>query len=143
MSDVMAQYRLSDINKGSTSRSKWAKEFVQILDLFFRQPAARQKYDLLQQKAYAGAYYRGACNLLDDGLYAQARRWYQTSVQYQLKFLLNPHWWVGFIRTFFGKSGNALYLHLKVWLAQRGLLDIRYDWWTALSVAEAGQKIRS
>lgn len=136
ISDTLAQYRISDINKGFVMRSKWAEEFVWILDQFFLRAETDPKFTLLRQLAYARAYYNGACSLLDDGLYFRARQWYQSSAKYSLKFLLGIRWWVGFIRTFLGKDGNLFYLNLKVWLAKKGLLDISYDWWTALKLAE-------
>ena len=141
--DVMAQYRLSKINKGTIQRSSWAAEFVQIVDHFFREPAAQEKYAALQAQAYAGAHYKGAGILLDDGFYAQARQWYRIAAQYHPDFLLKIRWWVGFLRTFVGKSGNIFYLDLKFWLAKRRLLDIRYDWWTALRISEEQNKTQT
>jgi glycosyltransferase involved in cell wall biosynthesis len=137
--DVMAQYRLSDINKGSISRSKWAAEFIQILDLFFLHHTG--KYDSFRSMAYAGAYYHGACSLLDDGLYTQARQWYLQSTKLQPKRLATLRWWIGFVRTWLGHAGNHLYINTKILLAKTGLRANRYDWWIALALAKNKEKV--
>jgi glycosyltransferase involved in cell wall biosynthesis len=139
--EFMAQYRISNINKGSTSRSKWAEEFIQVLDRFYLRPEADEKFSQLMQPAYAGAYYHGACSLLDDGLYFQARQWYGKTIKHRFTYLFQIRWWVGVIRTFLERVGNSFYLDLKVWLAKKSLLDIRYDWWTALKMANNKTRI--
>lgn len=136
ISDVIAQYRISRINKGSTLRSKWAEEFIRILDAYFVKPEADKKFGMLKQDAYAWASYNGAGGLLDDGFYSLARQWYLRAAKFQPKLLLGVRWWIGLLRTFWGQNGNVFYLDLKFWLAKKGLLDIRYDWWMALRLAE-------
>ena len=137
--EVMAQYRISKFNKGSISRSKWAEEFVQILDNFYLQPEAKHKFGQYERSAYAGAYYNGACSLLDESFYVQARRWYLISAKYSQNILFGVRWWIGFIRTFLGKGGNILYVNLKIWLAKKNLIDFQYDWWVALTLSETNK----
>lgn len=134
--NVIAQYRLSSINKGTTLRYKWAEEFVRVLDIFFLHSETQQMFFSLKKQAYAGAYYSAACSLLDDGSYSQSRHSYRAAVSRHIPFLFTIRWWIGFIRTFLGRRGNTIYLSLKVWMAQKNLLDVRYDWWTNLKIID-------
>jgi glycosyltransferase involved in cell wall biosynthesis len=134
--DVMAQYRLTGKNKGALKRSEWSHEFLKILEKFFGKSGHARAFHKYKNIAYAWAYYRGACNLLDDENYRESRRWYKQVLQHHASFLLNPRWWINFMRTFIGKSGNEQYSRFKVWLAKLGLLDIRYDWWTSLRMLQ-------
>jgi len=130
--DVVAQYRISSINKGVTHQSAWANEYVRILDKFYRQQPERQIYLEFWDQAYAGAYYRGACNLLDDGYYSSARQWYIQAASCHKPFLFRRSWWRNYFRTYLGKVGNEIFVRMKIWLAHIGLLNIEYDWWTSL-----------
>jgi glycosyltransferase involved in cell wall biosynthesis len=134
---VVAQYRLSENNKGAKQRSMWSYEFIRILDDFFAQPDLKAEAKLLFDRAYAGAYYRGACNFLDDEQYNQSRDWFLKAVQHQKIYLFYVSWWRNFLRTFLGTDGNALYNQAKLMLARAGILNIDYDWWTALRKAVA------
>ncbi len=129
---VVAQYRISEINKGATQRSSWASEFVKILDDYFARPGVPTGN---KRAAYAGAYYRGGCNLLDDENFSQARAWFIKAMQADSSLLRSPGYWRNYLRTFFGEPGNRFYSWLKVWMAQKGLLNIEYDWWTALRLS--------
>jgi glycosyltransferase involved in cell wall biosynthesis len=134
--EVMAQYRLTGKNKGAVKRSEWSHEFLRILDKFFEKRGDARAFQKYKNIAYAWAYYRGACNILDDENFPEAQKWYCQALQYRASFLLNPRWWINFMRTFIGKSGNEHYSRLKVQLARFGLLDIRYDWWTGLRMLQ-------
>lgn len=137
-SDVAAQYRLSENNKGMKQRSKWSYEFIRILDAFFAQPDLKTEWESLYKRAYAGAYYRGACNFLDDEQYPLAREWFISAAAQRKQYLLQIKWWRNYIRTFLGERGNEFYNKTKLTLAQAGILNIDYDWWTALRKVGTG-----
>lgn len=130
--DVVAQYRISEINKGATQRSGWASEFVKILDDHFARPGISTKN---KKTAYAGAFYRGACNLLDDENFSQARAWFIKAMEADSSLLRSPGYWRNYLRTFLGQQGNQFYLQMKIWLAKIGLINVEYDWWTALKLS--------
>jgi glycosyltransferase involved in cell wall biosynthesis len=136
--NIAAQYRLSENNKGMKQRSMWSYEFVRILDGFFAQPHLKARWESLHKRAYAGAYYRGACNFLDDAQYTLARQWFVSATAHHKPYLLQPRWWRNYARTFLGESGNELYNKMKLALAQAGFLNIDYDWWTALRKVGTG-----
>lgn len=138
--DVVAQYRISSVNKGSRQREMWSQELVQILDDFFARPNLSSQYKNLLDDAYAGAYYRGACNFLDVGSYPQARSWFLTALKHKKSYIFRLGWWRSFLRTWIGLKGNQYYLAAKYFFARAGMINIQYDWWTALYLKEKGRK---
>lgn len=135
---VMAQYRLSNSNKGVISRSKWSYEFLKILDKFYDSREDKSDFYMYKDAAYAMAYYRGACNMLDDERYTISRKWYILALKRRLSFLLNLRWLVNFMRTFLGKRGNFQFIKFKTWLGKLGILDISHDWWIGLQLSQSG-----
>jgi glycosyltransferase involved in cell wall biosynthesis len=126
--DEMALFRVSEKNKGSTQRVKWAYEFEMIAELILME----QHQNSLVQKAkgsiMGGAYFRGADAFYQDGYYSESRVWLLKSTKAKLSYLLKPGWWRRMIFSFFGNKGRKTFLKMKIMLATKNIIKAPFDW---------------
>ena len=132
VSEIIAQFRLSQMNKGVLQRSKWAAEFVKILENFYQRADLPPKVLKIKQKAYGGAYYRGAASFLEDELYNDARQWFLRAIRVYPYYLIKPGWWKKMTKTFIGKKGNRCLKSLKILLRRLAIAQFDYDWQVGL-----------
>ena len=106
ISDTLAQFRLSNNNKGVMAKGNWCSEYIKIIDNFFSIPEMLLRYRSLFPFAYGGAYYRGAHTYLEIDQYSQARLWLNLAAKYNHWYYLKPGWWKAQFFTLLGKPGQ-------------------------------------
>lgn len=128
--ETLAQFRLSDINKGVAQRTRWALEFVKIVDILFSSPLLKPEFASLKNQSLAGAYFRGGATYLESFETNTALRWFIQAARFYPKFLLKPRWWKKFIRSLAGRWGNQFLLVCRVLLRKFGIYRKESDWQT-------------
>ena len=126
--DEMALFRVSGKNKGSADRSKWGNEFEMIANSII----SKQHQDSMIRKnrgdILAGAYFRGADAYFKDGSFSLSREWLLKSAGAKKSYFLKPGWWKRWFLSFLGSRGNKLLLSLKIFLAEKKIIQNPYDW---------------
>jgi hypothetical protein len=99
---LIAQFRISSINKGSAQSAKWGAELIRILDNLYAEPYLREDILKLKKKAYAGACLIGATTCLTAYEMSLARHWLMQVVRYDPLVLASLDWWWIWLRAILG-----------------------------------------
>ncbi len=134
--EVLAQFRMSAVNKGSLKRFKWAPEFVKIAEKFYKSENLSMSVLHLKPKVFGGAYYRGAASFLEDGMLMDARKWFIRAAQADPAYLRKPGWWKKMLKTFLGIKGIQCLNLIKIFLKKHAFTRFDYDWQVGLGAVE-------
>jgi len=103
LDQVLAQYRVSSINKGSTQTTRWGPEFIKILDELYSEKNLTPDILSLKEKAYAGAYLTGARSLLYAYETLMARVWLRKAASLDPRCLYSSDWWQMYGKALLGR----------------------------------------
>lgn len=132
VNETLAQFRLTNSNKGVVAKTNWCPEFIKILTDFFESPVS-EKYSCLRRAAFGGAYYRGAHTYLEAEEYSNAKKWLNLALKNNLRYFFKPGWWKANIFVLFGRPGKKIINKLLVWLRMKKILVNNFDWQTGLA----------
>ncbi len=110
---VLAQFRVSEAQKGSAQCAKWGPEFVRILDDLYLRHGEAPDLAPLRASAYAGAYLHGAIWFLAAGETTVARQWLARAYRTDPAVLGEREWWTAGARTLLGSQLYAWARALK------------------------------
>lgn len=132
--ELLAQFRLSDSNKGVAQRTRWAPEFVRIAETLFADPNLKPAYAGLKNRSLAGAYFRGGATYLESFDTRAALGWFVKAAKIYPKYLLRLRWWKKLVRALAGRWGNQAFLDARVFLRRLGIYRKESDWQTGQMV---------
>jgi len=111
---LIAQFRISGVNKGSAQSAKWGAELFRILDEFYAQPDLPRNVVKLKSAAYAGAYWMGATTSLTALDMKQTRKWLWEAAWRNPNYLVAGDWWTTLVKASMGRPLNRWGRALKV-----------------------------
>lgn len=109
----LAQFRISEVNKGGVGGAKWGPEFIQILDALYGHDADTRDIAPLKRAAYAGAFLRGATWYLAAGDTSSARAWIARAVATHPRVLAEAEWWTSGTRSLLSRRVYSLARSVK------------------------------
>lgn len=113
---IMAQFRLSPINKSTTQTNKWGAEFIKILDDFYSEPDLPMEIVKIKRQAYAGAYLRSASNALVMYDMDNVRGELARAMLVYKPIMFRYNWWIVAIRYLLGIRLNKAALLIRAQL---------------------------
>lgn len=111
---IIAQFRISGINKSSSQSAKWGTELIRILDDLYSKPHLEESILKLKNRAYAGACLMGAATCLTASETGLARHWLAHAVRYDPTVLAALDWWRIGSRAILGRRLYAIGRMLKM-----------------------------
>lgn len=103
---LVAQFRISDVNKSTSQSAKWGAEFLKILDDLYAQSDLPIEVRRLKKLAYASAYWMGAQTFLTALDMQRTQQWLGEAVRRDPHYLLRRAWWAILLKALLGKEIN-------------------------------------
>lgn len=120
---VLAQFRVSSVNKSSTQTIRWGPELIKILDGLYSETNLPSDILLLKGKAYAGAYLNGARAFLYRYDTLMARVWLRKAALCDSHCLYSGEWLSMYSKALLGRRIFPRY-HLLMSMIKRSIKKI-------------------
>jgi len=111
LNQILARFRVSNVNKGSTQSGGWPQEFLKILDDFYEDVSLPYHIVNLKKYAYAGAYLRGAEAFLCACDVTNARLWLLKALSSNKALICSGAFWAALLKAF---MGVRLYKYMRL-----------------------------